>query len=337
MKRLFTLMVVAASLGCTLGKQSAPSLSGPSEFAMSIAVSASPTLMSQDGQSRSRITVTARDANGQPRSGVTFRGDIVVSGFNVDFGSLSSRTVSTGSDGTGSVFYTAPPEGPVGAGSVLVTVYMRPIDDGNYANTHSGNVDIRLTPPGIILPPNGTPTASFFFSPTTPRAGDDIQFDASASTDDGQIVSYSWDFGDGRSGSGMRTTHSYDLAGTYRVTLTVTDNQGLRASTAPINVTVGVSGNPTAAITVSPSSQVSGKDVFFSGALSTALDGRTIVRYQWDFGDAAGPQRFAEGMTVAHIFGSPGSYVVTLTVTDDTGRKGTASATVSIVVPTEHP
>jgi PKD repeat protein len=335
MKRLFTFVAVAASLGCTLGKQNAPGLTGPSEFGLSLATSATPDLMNQDGQSRSTITVVARDANSQPVSGLTLRAEIVVGGFYVDFGALSSRTVSTGSDGRASVTYTAPPE-VKGAGSVLVAVVLTPVGT-NYVNSHSSDVYIRLTPPGMVLPPNGTPTAVFTFSPTTPRAGDDIQFDASASSDDVEIVSYSWDFGDGSFGSGERETHSYSLAGTYRVTLTVTDNNGLRASTAPINVTVGTSANPVASFSFSPSPQVSGRDVHFNGGLSTAPDGRTIVRYQWDFGDAAGPERFAEGVTASHIFGAAGSYSVVLTVTDDTGRKGTTSQTVNIIPPTEHP
>ena len=51
-----------------------------------------------------------------------------------------------------------------------------------------------------------------------------MQFDASTSK--GNIVSYSWDFGDGRTATGVHTSHSYGLAGTYTVTLTVKDDRG---------------------------------------------------------------------------------------------------------------
>ena len=44
--------------------------------------------------------------------------------------------------------------------------------------------------------------------------------------DNGTIVSYRWDFGDGESASGMTVTHKYDKPGNYRVFLTVTDNDG---------------------------------------------------------------------------------------------------------------
>ena len=66
------------------------------------------------------------------------------------------------------------------------------------------------------------PTAAFTFTE------DDltIDFDASSSTDDGSIVDWSWDFGDGNTGSGELTSHTYAEPGTYTVVLTVTDDEG---------------------------------------------------------------------------------------------------------------
>jgi nitrous oxidase accessory protein len=54
-----------------------------------------------------------------------------------------------------------------------------------------------------------------------------VTFDASKSFDlDGQITKYSWDFGDGTSGSGETITHVYLSNGNYTVTLTLTDDDG---------------------------------------------------------------------------------------------------------------
>lgn len=65
-----------------------------------------------------------------------------------------------------------------------------------------------------------------------------VYFDGSGSTDDRGIVSYHWDFGDGSTGTGVTTTHTYLAAGTYTVILTVTDNGGLTASdTAIVTIT----------------------------------------------------------------------------------------------------
>ncbi len=66
------------------------------------------------------------------------------------------------------------------------------------------------------------------------------RFDASDSYDvDGEIVSYEWDFGDGTVAQGMLAEHTYTALGTYEVTLTVTDGDGL-ASTVSMMVTYAI-------------------------------------------------------------------------------------------------
>lgn len=65
-----------------------------------------------------------------------------------------------------------------------------------------------------------------------------VNFDASSSTDpDGSIVNYLWDFMDGTTSTEMNPTHEFTSRGTYLVTLTVTDEQGLQASNA-LKITV---------------------------------------------------------------------------------------------------
>ncbi len=73
------------------------------------------------------------------------------------------------------------------------------------------------------------PVADFTYT----ISGLTVTFDASSSYDpDGYITSYEWGFGDGYVGSGQTVTHAYSSAGTYTVTLTVTDNSGQTVSTS---------------------------------------------------------------------------------------------------------
>ena len=84
-------------------------------------------------------------------------------------------------------------------------------------------------------PVNAPPTARFSATCTELACG----FDASASTDtDGTIVSYDWTLGDGATAAGVTASHTYAAAGTYSVTLTVTDDGGLTgAATNAVTVT----------------------------------------------------------------------------------------------------
>ncbi len=66
-----------------------------------------------------------------------------------------------------------------------------------------------------------------------------IDFDGSGSTDDKSIESYSWDFGDGSTGTGVNPTHAYSAIGTYTVILTVTDNDNPgKTNTATTTATI---------------------------------------------------------------------------------------------------
>jgi len=87
---------------------------------------------------------------------------------------------------------------------------------------------------------NVPPVALFTASPAAGVAPLTVTLDAQDSYDvDGQVVSYDWVFGDGATGTGDSTQHVYTDAGTYRVALTIRDNDGA-SSLAGHDVTVEV-------------------------------------------------------------------------------------------------
>jgi len=323
---LLVAIAVTAGAGCTVDKQDAPETSGPSELGTSVTLYASPDTLRQDGASQSQITIQAQDAKGQPVRNLPVRLDIAVNGTLADFGQLSGKNLVTGGDGRASATYTAPlaPADPVDTQTV-VQILATP-GGTDYAAATSRSVSIRLVPPGIILPPNGTPVPSFTYAPSAPLAKSDVTFDGSLSTDsDGRIVSYAWNFGDGSQGSGPVVKHEFAQAGSYTVTLTVTDDRSQSASTSK-TVTVVLTPAPKAEFVVSPSSPAVNEKVFFNAAASSASVGRTIVRYDWDYGQG----RQDTGQLVWHVYSQAGEYTVVLTVTDDVGNKGTTSKTVSV-------
>ena len=169
-------------------------------------------------------------------------------------------------------------------------------------------------------PENTLPTAAF--ESTVDHLA--VTVDGTASADpDGSIAGYSWAFGDGATATGATADHTYAAAGTYTVTLTVTDNHGATQSIShPVTTTaLPVNQAPTAAFTLTAANLA----VTVDGSTSLDADG-TIAGYAWTFGDGA----TATGATAQHTYATAGEYEVGLTVTDNTGASGSTAQTVTV-------
>ena len=167
-------------------------------------------------------------------------------------------------------------------------------------------------------PVNGKPTAAF----TKSASGQDYTFDASTSTDpDGDPLTYTWNYGDGGTDTGVKPAVHHFTTGSHTVTLTVDDGKtGTDTATDTFTVTA-VNGKPTAAFTKS----ASGQDYTFDASTSTDPDGDPLT-YTWNYGDGGTDT----GVKPAVHHFTTGSHTVTLTVDD--GKTGTDTATDTFTV-----
>ncbi len=176
---------------------------------------------------------------------------------------------------------------------------------------------------------DGLPVASFTASSLSGTAPLSITVDGRASRDDGVITSYRWDFGDGGTGLGPVANHEYAVPGSYLLSLTVRDDDG-NLDHHEQAIDVGVANIPPEAVI--GATAFTGEvplEVHFSASESVDADGY-IAQYQWHTRDGA----ILHGANVSHVYHSPGSHRVTLTVTDDGGAS--ASESVYIVAGLPH-
>lgn len=161
-------------------------------------------------------------------------------------------------------------------------------------------------------------------------------FDAGAVTGvDGDTHGFTWDFGDGRTGTGARVEHKYDKAGTYDVTLVVDDQKGAANSIATDTAQVFVNAAPIARDVQIPETLVPDAAGVFDASRVVDTDGR-VTSVEWRFADGTIRNKRA----FRHSFGEPGAYEVTLIITDDSGLPNavtTVKRTINVIDPGNRP
>jgi PKD repeat protein len=213
------------------------------------------------------------------------------------------------------------------------------------ANATSGVITgVPAGTPNLLLyngflngPANQAPVARFTIACPTLRCS----VDGSTSTDDVGIVSYKWNWGDGRTEAhtGPTANNTWAAADTYSITLTVTDGGGLTNSVTKQVVipTPASNQSPTATITapVNNSSFTQGAPVSFAGTgqdpENGLLTGGSLVWTSSINGQIGTGTAFSTSSL------SVGTHTITLKATDSQGANGTATRTITITPPANQP
>jgi endoglucanase len=211
-----------------------------------------------------------------------------------------------------------------------------PTNDFSYTGITATETQTNFVPMyenGVLVygtePPGGNNVvASISATPVLGKVPLVVNFSGAGSTGPaGVTLSYAWAFGDGTTGTGLTTSHTYTAIGSNLARLTVTGSNGTTDSkTITINV-VSSNDPPVAKATATPLSGNSPLIVTFDASTSTDPNS-DVLTYAWTFGDGTS----GTGAKPTHTYNTAGSFVATVTVTD--GKGGSSQATVNITVTT---
>jgi PKD repeat protein len=180
---------------------------------------------------------------------------------------------------------------------------------------------------------NADPSAGFSWSPDQGTTGQDVRFSSESDDPDGSISKYAWEFDDGVTSAQRNPVHPFAKAGTYHVTLTVTDGWGAKDTSAH-DVTVNnppvelpVNKPPIANFVFGPNSPQIEDQVQFA---SSSFDPEgNLSEQRWDL-DGDGQFDDARGDEVVWTFTSAGDHKVRLRVEDAAGGAAVKERTITV-------
>ena len=210
-------------------------------------------------------------------------------------------------------------------------VFVKAVGKATLTNKMSSGVQLTIAnqaPTAALSITNSLTKSAVIGSVTAPAS---ITASTAGSTDaDGSIVASTINFGDGSAAvSGSSASHTYSTAGTYTITGTVTDNLGATASkSAAIVVASKPNQPPVAVISATPGAAYAPATISVSAAASSDPDG-AIASSVLNFGDGTS----ASALTASHTFSTAGVYMLTATVTDNSGASSSATTSVTVKAP----
>jgi PKD repeat protein len=178
---------------------------------------------------------------------------------------------------------------------------------------------------------NHRPTCDFDYTPSTDLTYEtEITFTAKDVNDeDGDdIVAHRWEFSDGGTGTGTSVKHTFAAGGSVWAKLTVEDARGLTGSKTKTFDVEPPPAVPEAQFTWDPDTPGVGDEVEFTDT-STTPEGTTITKWEWDFGDDETSSSTEDGDTT-HTYSAPGTYTVSLTVTNSDAQTDTVTHDIEV-------
>jgi PKD repeat protein len=279
--------------------------------------------VTETGGVSASVTHTVTVTNG-PSAAISWSPSSVTAGSSVTFsagasagaGSISTYSWNFGDGSGASSVSPAHTYSATGTHTVTLTV--------TQSNGLASTVSRSITVAAAVVPP---PTVSFSETTTAaaPTPSAPVSFISTAKAGSGSITAYNWNFGNGATANVANPSHTFLNAGTYTVTLTVTQTGGLTASKT---VTLVVATPPSATFswttthTLYPGTAITFKPTATAGA-------GAITAYSWNFADGSS----STATSPSHSFARSNSYNVTLTVTQADGLTTTVQKTVLIAQP----
>ncbi|MEE8390525.1 MAG: PKD domain-containing protein, partial [Anaerolineae bacterium] len=241
-------------------------------------------------------------------------------------------TATAGTDGTGLSYEWDFGDGPPASGELTAThVYTQ---DGAYtvaftATDTCGYSDV-ATATVTVNAPNLVANFDYSPKPANILVNATVIFTDTSTTDGPSIVAWAWDFGDNSTPAATQdTSHTYNTAGTYTVTLVVTDTLGYsddEIKTNVVTVTVACTAVTSVTFDYAPLNPVIQSPVVFT---ATALppDATQTIAYAWDLGDGG----TGSSRVLSHTYTLSDTYTVIVTATNCSGT-GVATHTKDVAV-----
>lgn len=166
---------------------------------------------------------------------------------------------------------------------------------------------------GLLLAGCGAtaPVVQSVSGPDTLETDETGTFEASIQNDADEPLTYTWDFGDGTSGSGLLTNQSYNSTGQYAVRFEASNEGGSDADTISVRVVPQPQPASITSVNATPNPVDEGEQVRFS----SNVQGDSPISRNWGFGDGSS----TTGQSPTHTYSEPGQYTARLEASNDVG------------------